>query len=220
MLRSLAIVGFLSLTSCAASREYFIPREDVRAQSPRGWPAAQYTVTIAGQSAGEAKVWSEGTMKADVDDQERTILHVGFEIENRSAGDLDFEVDHCRVVDVQGRGERFADLGAHAQSGVLHVTAGQVGLIDLEFVLPLGTRPRDLRSFRVDWRLTTPQGQFQQSTPFRVDTATYYRPYPYGYGYGYGYYDPWYPWWGFGTGFAVGRISSHLWWGPPHWHHR
>jgi hypothetical protein len=25
-----------------------------------------------------------------------------------------------------------------------------------------------------------------------------------------------YPWWGFGTGFAVGRFSSGLWWGP-HW---
>ncbi|MEZ5967427.1 MAG: hypothetical protein R3F56_26555 [Planctomycetota bacterium] len=216
MFRSLAIVGLLSLTSCAASREYFIPREEVRAQSPRGWPAAQYAVTIAGQEVGETKIWSEGTMRVDVDGEDRTVLHVGFEVENRITGELDFDVDRCRVVDVQGRGERFADLGAHEQSGVLHVAGTQVGLIDLEFVLPRGTRPRDLTSFRVEWELATPQGQFKQSTPFRVDAARSYRPRPTYYG-SYGYYDPWGPWWGFGTGFAVGRFSSRLWWGPPRW---
>lgn len=208
MLRSLAVLGLFALTSCAATREYFIPREDVRAQSPRGWPAAQYSVVIGGQTLGEAKVWSEGTMKADVDGDERTILHVGFEIENRGSGPLDFDVDRCMVVDVQGDGQRFASLTAHAQSGVLQVAAGQVGLIDLEYVLPRGTRPRDLDSFRVDWGLAIPSGEYRQSTPFRVDTARYYRP-----RYTYYDYDPW-PWWGFGTGFAVGHFSSRVWWGP------
>jgi len=215
MLRSTALLGLLALTGCAASRAHFIPREELRAQSPRGWPAAQYTVTIEGKAAGEAKVWSEGTMKADVDGDDRTILHIGFEVENRSGGEMDFDVDRCRVVEVLGAGERFADLSAHEQSGVLHVGDGQVGLIDLEFVLPRDTRPRDVESFRVDWALRTGAGEFAESTPFQVDTHTrYYRPHYY---HDY-YYDPWYPWgWGFGTGFVVGRFGHRAWWGP-RWH--
>jgi hypothetical protein len=68
----------------------------------------------------------------------------------------------------------------------------------------------------VQWVVATANGELAQSTPFRVDTSSYARPRPYYY-YGGGYYDGWgYPWWGFGTGFAVGRFSSGLWWGP-HW---
>lgn len=219
MLRSLAIVGpvcgLALLAGCAAPRQHFIPREDVRAQSPRGWPSAQYTVTIGGQNAGEAKIWSEGAYIEDIDgDDDRTILHVGFEIENRSAGELDFDVDACRVADLESARGRIADLGAHGESGKLHVAAGQVGLVDLEFVLPRRTYPRDIESFRVVWTLATTSGTYSQSTPFRIDTAQYYRPRPY-YGY-YGYY-PYDPWWGFGTGFVVGHVSSRIWWGP-HWH--
>jgi hypothetical protein len=208
MLRSLATFSLLlCLLSCAATREHFIPREDVRAQSPRGWPAAQYPITIGGENVGEAKVWSEGTFRADVEGDKRTILHIGFEVENRSGAELDFDVDKCRVVDVQGDDGRMADMAAHDESGQLHVAVGQVGLIDLEFVLPLGSNPRDLDTFRVEWTLASPSGQFVQSTPFRVDTTRYYRPRYY-------YYDPW---WGFGTGFALGHASGHFWWGP-HWH--
>lgn len=208
MLRLPAALGLVVLSACAASREHFIPREQVRAQSPRGWPAAQYDVTIAGEDAGEAKVWSEGTMRADVNGEDRTILHVGFEIENRSGAEMHFDVDRARVVDVQGDGERFADLGAHAESGRLHIASAQVGLIDLEFVLPRGTRPTDIDVFRVQWVLGTSKGEYAESTPFRVDTQRYYRPH-------YDYYGPYYsPWWGFGTGFAAGRFSSRIWWGP------
>jgi hypothetical protein len=217
MLRSLALLGAVLgnvwATGCTAARQHFIPREDVRAQSPRGWPSAQYAVSIGGQTAGEAKVWSEGASVVDDDaDDDRTILHVGFEIENRTDGELDFDVDRCRVIDAVIDDGQISDLGARDESGKLHVAAGQVGLIDLEFVLPRDTRPRDLRSFRVDWTLANASGTYKQSTPFRVDTARYYRPRAY-------YYD-YDPWWGFGTGFAVGHVSSRFWWGPRwHWHH-
>ena len=206
-------MGLLLLTSCAASRQHFTPREDVRAQSPRGWPAAQYAVTIGAQNAGEAKVWSEGSFVDDVGGDDRTILHVGFELENRSGGEMDFDVDKCRVVDVQCDDGQLANLAAHDENGTLHVAANQVGLIDLEFVLPRRTDPRDLTSFRVEWTLATAVGTFSQSTPFRVDVARYYRSRSY-----YNDYD-YSPWWGFGTGFAVGHVSSRLWWGPRfhHW---
>lgn len=210
MMRSLALLGLVVFTSCAASRQHFIPREDVRAQSPRGWPASVYPVTIGGQNLGEVKVWSEGTMKAEVDGDERIILHVGFEVENRSGREMHFDVDKCRVVDVEGDdGTRFASLSAHQESGTLSITAEQVGLIDLEYVLPRGTRPRDLDSFRVQWAFSTDGGEFAQSTPFRVDTTRYRRSRAYYYDDGWGS-----PWWGFGTGFAVGRVSSRFWWGP------
>ncbi len=213
MPRLLALTGLscclIALTSCATARRHFIPREDVRAQSLCGWPAAQYILTIDSQNAGEAKVWSEGAFDGDVDGDERTILHIGFEVENRTGGELTFDVDQCRVVDVQCDEGRIANLGANEESGKLQVAAGQVGLMDFEFVLPRNIEPRDLNAFRVEWTLSTPGGAYAQSTPFRIDSQRYYRPRSY-------YYD-YNPWWGFGTGFAVGHVSSRFWFGP-HWH--
>ncbi|HLU40533.1 MAG TPA: hypothetical protein VK081_14205, partial [Planctomycetota bacterium] len=127
MARIPLVLALLCLAGCAATRRHFIPREGLNATSPRGWPAARYQLVIAGQSVGETKVWSEGAYRAEVGDDERTILHVGFEIENRSGEEMTFLVDRCQVVDAINDGDPLPDLRPFDEKDKLQVRTGQVG---------------------------------------------------------------------------------------------
>lgn len=204
----------LALASCGTSRAYFIPREDVRAQSPRGWPAAQYAVAVANEpSVGEVRVWSEGAQRTEFEGEKRAVLHVGLEIENRSPAPMVLEVAKCRLVDVEVSDMQLAAVPPDGDTADFEVPANRSGLIDLEFVMPRDTLPRDLESFKLQWSLRFVTGQLAQSTPFRVDSGRARARGAY-YG-GYGGYGPYYdPWWGFGTGFAVGGFAGRGFWGP------
>jgi hypothetical protein len=210
MHRVLAVLALAALASCAAGREYFIPRENLRAQSPRGWPAAEYKLEVGGAEVGTAKVWSEGAAHVRVGDDRRTVMHVGFEVENKSRGPLQFDVDQCRVTNLQTDHADALVLEPHDESGKLTVEAGQIGLLDFEFLLPPDTLPREIDSFRVTWVIGNEAEMPVKSTPFRVDEARYYYRRSY-------YYDPW--WhvgvgWHFGHHWHHGHWHHHGWWGP------
>jgi hypothetical protein len=205
-------VLMFGFASCSASREFFVPRENLRAQSPRGWPAAQYSLQLGGKDAGEAKVWSEGAAQVDHGDAKRTVLHIGFEIENRSATPMVFDVDRCRVNDVQTSSADGLVLTPFEESGQLTIEPGLVGLLDFEFLLPRDTRPRDIESFRLVWVVSSDGETIVKSTPFRVDDTRHYRR---------SYYDPW---WGVGFGYHYGYYGGfhhpgwHSWHGGPRLH--
>lgn len=214
-MRQLLVLVALLLPACGTSRAYFIPREDVRAQSPRGWPAAQYAVANANEaSVGEVRIWSEGAQRLEIEGEKRSVLHIGFEIENRSTAPMVLEVPACRLAEVEVADVRLASVAPDGDQSNFEVPAGRSGLIDLEFVMPRDTLPRDIEEFKAQWTLTAGAIKLVQSTPFRVDTGrTRGRAYGY-YGY-YGGWGPYYdPWWGFGTGFAVGTIGARGFWGP------
>jgi hypothetical protein len=199
MRRALISAVLMCLASCTASREFFVPRENLRAQSPRGWPAAQYPLLLGGKDAGEAKVWSEGAAQVGHGDEKRTVLHIGFEIENRTATPMSFDVDRCRVSDLQTNSRDGIVLTPHEESGQLTIGPGLIGLLDFEFLLPRDTRPRDIESFRLVWVISDDAETLVKSTPFRVDDTRNYRR---------TYYDPW---WGVGVGYHYGHFG--------HYHH-
>ncbi len=203
MQRLLLGVLLLGFVSCTASRQYFVPRENLRAQSPRGWPAAEYALQHEGKDVGQARVWSEGAAQVKHGDARRTVLHIGFEIENKGATPLVFDVDRCRVTDMQTKSRDGLVLEPYEEKGKLTIDPGLVGLLDFEFLLPLDTLPRDIDSFRAVWVLQGEGEAAVKTTPFRVDDTRYYRR---------AYYDPW---WGVGFGYHYGYYPYHGW----HHHH-
>src|SRR5688572_8408846 len=86
-----------------ATTENFTPAERATAISPEGFTAADYEIAVEGERLGDVMVWSNGAHRSDLDGR-RTVLHVGFRVENDS--DLSIEIDPSDVqihVETDGR---------------------------------------------------------------------------------------------------------------------
>jgi hypothetical protein len=200
------VLGAAALSGgCGTSREYFRPRENQRAQSPLGHPAAQYTMQAGEKPWADVKVWSEGAWVPD-DDDERTILHVGLEIENRTDATITLDAPAARIENMETSRGPVGALRPLDVDHAIDVGPKKVGLIDLEFALPAGVRPRQIESFRFTWGLSSETHQHDENTPFRRDLERRVRAHSYSYAIGFGYplyvhhgywHSPWHHhfWW-------------------------
>ncbi len=173
------------MSGCGTSIGYFRPAERAFAEGPSGRPAAEYELGREGIRWGEVRVWSNGTARRD----ERTELHVGFELENVLDDAIELDVDRVRVESLDAGDQVIQSLMSVAPNGVGTAAPHAVQRVDFTFVLPENVDPDDVLSFRVHWLLYGPEDWvYEQYTPFVEDRpVAVYAPSPWYFGFNFGY---------------------------------
>jgi hypothetical protein len=157
-------VGAVALAGCGSTGA-FVPAEKATAVSPMGYPAAEYDLEIEKSDMGDARVWSEGAMRMELQGEKTTAVHVGFQLENTS--DRPMRVDIGRTTLDVGLGKtKVINLQPTRIVGQLDVPPRGDRRIDLYFRLPKGVRPYDVQALKVKWELNNAQDRFSQQTPF------------------------------------------------------
>lgn len=190
----LVLVPCAAFSGCGPSRYYFRPAEKAVAESLGGFPAAEYEVSIGGQRFGEARIWSEGVERQERDGVARGVIKIGFEIENTSEAPLDLDVAETRLRVIRKDAKAAVDCRPGPSVSEVRAAPHEVHSSHLDFALPEGMRPRDVRAFRVRWVIRASEKneqQYEQYTAFvRLEPiyASYYWYSPWYYGYPYSYY--------------------------------
>jgi len=196
-----------ALASCQGFRQ-FVPREAATGEAPTGESAAEYALeNEVGEALGDLRIWSHGAWddNAEGDEDDYTVVHLGFELENRSTSSL--EVDPARVavrnLTVDGVGTLDLDPSPDVD-GDVRAAPGRRTTVHFLFRTGQAVDPGRLQSFDAEWAVVDEQGVVtSQVTPFRAYVPP---PRPAGWGPGWGYG----PGWGWGYGGRFGRCG--LWW--------
>ncbi len=178
----------LGLAACAGP-EHFRPAESATAVSPEGYSAAQYPIIIEGNVAGEAKVWTVGAYREKGGDGARTMLHVGFALENNGNQPMWLDASDIELVSGSTSSGELPPLRPVKITGTPDVPPGGDGEVHAYFELPPYVKPGKIDSFRLRWSVHTPNGQYAQRTPFLEQPPIVYTSAPYFYS---PYYDPFY----------------------------
>ena len=184
------LLTLAALTACGASKQFFVPAERAVAQSPSGYPAAEYVLGADGIPWGEVRVWSTGAEVRRNALGSNTVISIGFEIENTTDETLELDIDLTRVESIEDGQETIPARGPDPVTIDTTADKHSVQLVDLEFSMPEGIDPDDMDAFRVRWLLRGPdRTTYEQHTSFLRIKRYYYPRY-------YGGYDPWYGRWG------------------------
>jgi hypothetical protein len=207
------IVAVLVLSGCMGT-QVFTPAANATAFSPDGASrAAEYPIEIDQHPIGDARLWSHGAYRAEVDGSTRTVVHVALLLHNTSAAPISLDDKRLSLEDVvTSDGTLYQVLPAHVD-GTTSVPPSQSAQIDALFALPSGLWPVDVIAYHVAWTVKG-TGVYTQRTPFVGPGYVRFHYLPYGYPYGpYGYYYDGYPgaYWGPGYypyfGMRFGRGS-------------
>ena len=185
------IIAASVIVACGGSTtpESFEPGERATAQSPQGYTAAEYELATRRGDLGDVKVWSRGARVMAVNGVERTVVHVGFEVENSS--DREIELQDLSLDSAMLDRQILSAIQPARIEGATLIEPGQMKQIDAYFPLPAGVSPQEVDAFRIRWRIRGPGVVYSQHTPFIENVsetvAYYYTP----------YYDPFYYDWYF-----------------------
>ncbi len=188
----LPLVLCTAFSACGPSRYYFRPAEKLRAESLDGFPAAEYEVSVGAERWGEVRIWSEGAELRSHGGPERTVVIVGFEIENNSEAPLQLDLTETRLRVIRAGESEVVDCQADPLPAEVRAGPHTVHGTRLEFWLPENVRPVDLKAFRVRWVVRGPgQQRYQQHTAFLRAQPVYaryygYHPWRFGYGFWFG----------------------------------
>jgi hypothetical protein len=173
---SLTLFAGLVLASCAGSQQ-FTPGDRVTSLSPGGYPAAEYDVDSTLGEFSDAKVWSRGAYKQEILGEKRTVVHVGFEIENHMNQPIQFDAHGVRL-DSLATDDKAApgELAPGWVQGNPTLGAQESQRLDVYFVLPTNLTPGDVDGFRVRWALNGALQHYSQKTPFLKEASGSYGP--------------------------------------------
>lgn len=186
LFRAIALLFWASFAAlgCASGRA-FVPAEHVTALGPNRQPAAEYTIRGDNRLVAEVKLWARGATRNSTDeDDDATVVQVGFEIQNHTDGVVRLDTKDLALSDVKLDDEVIARVPLLRVSGSPEVGAGEEREIIAVFRLPGGVWPSEVLGYRVAWTLTN-GGRYRQVTPFLAEARRYYDPWP-------GYYSPYY----------------------------
>jgi hypothetical protein len=192
----LLLLVLMSGAGCASSQA-FMPAEHVTGLSPQGEHyAAEYQMEGAHGYLGDAKVWSEGAYREEVDGNDETVVRIVLVLDNAVDTPLRLDTQRLTLEDVVWSGGAIGRIPPLSVEGDPVVPPGQEHEIQVSFRMPEDVWPSELRRYRVAWAVTN-GGSYAQKTPFlrliqRRDD--YWGP-SFGMYYGYGYYSPFYPGW-------------------------
>lgn len=186
----LAFAIAVAATSCATTNTVkpFEPTERVHGRNIQGYREAFYDLDAAGTKFGEAKVWSTGAFGISTPGGQRTIVRVGFTLDNTTKEPMQLNLGALRVESYQAKSPERADIPATLVSGDPIVPAGSSGTALVRFVLPRGVTVHAVNAFRIKWSVKAQGRDFTEYTPFVQ------RPQQYAYVPVSGYYNPYYPW--------------------------
>ena len=181
----------LAATASCTSYRAFRPAEKTLTETPDGTPAAIYDLRVGNDRWGDVRVWSNGAEYREVQGDDRTVVHVGFETRNTIGAPLALDLAHTQLEAIQAGPRALGAVAPSTTSGEPRTAPHSVSRLDFEFTLPSGVSVGDLQSFRIHWWIHGPgELAYEQFTDFVPQPAYYYRRYYY-------WYDPWY----FGPGF-------------------
>ena len=151
---------------CVGTRA-FVPAEHVTGLSPRGGQlAAEYTIREQSRLVAEVKVWSAGaSINSSEDDDDVTVVQVGFEIQNHTEGLVRLDTKRLFLTDVKLDDAAIAKLQLLRVTGNPELKPGEERELLALFRLPEDVLPRDIVAYRVAWTLTN-GGTYNQKTPF------------------------------------------------------
>lgn len=167
-------VAALSLLACGGAREQFTPGERATAQTFEGYTAAEYAIASRQGDLGDAKVFTRGAYRAQVNGRDRTVVHVGFVIENNSRYPLELAPDRLLLDSATIDQRVVQDLEPVRVEGPLVIQPGDEREVNAYFALPPGTSPTDVDAFRVRWMLAANGITYAQRTPFLERQEEYY----------------------------------------------
>ncbi|MDD9938753.1 MAG: hypothetical protein OXT09_34405 [Myxococcales bacterium] len=153
------------LAGCAAHPQYFTPGEKVRGTRADGHREALYQLEGKSGRFGEARVWSRGSVVTLLEGGERTVIHVGFDLNNTSGTTLELRDADVRLEVAHTDAGPITDVAPH-DARTITVPAQSLGAGRAIFLMPDGILPGDVRSFRVMWTVHSGEQRYQGSTPF------------------------------------------------------
>lgn len=208
---ALIVAALTSFVGCVSSRA-FLPTEHVTGLSPRGtYYAAEYPIVERGQSLAEVKVWTSGAVRDASDDDPRTRVRVGFELNNHGDAPIRLDAERLYLEEMTESGGSPGRSRAAHIDGETQVPPGQTRQVEVSFELPPSVWPSDVPGFRVAWTLVG-QRPHARKTPFLRAISPRRDPY-YGPGWGWGWYYPYYGYPGFYGGWPY-RYGWPVWRGP------
>lgn len=172
-----AAIAALTATSCAAAaRETFVPRGGYVALSPAGYPAAEYDLTHCGREVAETKLWSRGAYRGVVRGREKTVVHVGLEIENETGRPITVDPRSLQLDPITTDRWVLRGLQPIATAGRTRVPPGRTQVIHVYYALPPDISPLEIDAFRVRWALRAGRVTYRHATPFAETPMTGYGP--------------------------------------------
>jgi len=189
----LLLLGPLLLASCSSFQE-FVPRERATGESPTGKLAAEYPIVWGEDAIGDVRVWCHGGWdETDDEGQSWLVLHLGFELENRSEVPLVVERTALRLTGLRTAEGPVEDLRDPRRDGSPIAEPGQVATVHFLFERPsAGVRARDLLEFQAAWAVVDVEGDIvSEVTPFRAFDPPRRQPVYYGAGWGWGWGATW-----------------------------
>ena len=199
------LAGCVVLAGCvsSSSREMVRPTEHLNAQTEDGDLVAEYDLQAGEEGIGEVKVWSHGAYQADVGGVKKTVIRVGFEIQNTGSESLVFDPLSTKIASIKINDTELQNLPVSNTQGSYAIAPKSVGEVDAYFVLPPGVEPQNVDKFDLLWTVNSGGQPYSEFTAFVEDNGYYgyysadrpfFGPFPYAYDPFYDplYYDPWY----------------------------
>jgi len=207
--RVLVLVALLMGVGCATPQA-FVPVAEVTAPAPDGvHGAAEYQLDQP-MHRGHVQVWSQGAYRDDSEGPARTIVHVGFSVQNEGTTPLRLDERRLFLEDIGSTEGGIQQLAPSRLEGNTPIVPASTGHVDAYFTLPRRIWPGDVFGYRVAWALEGEEKARVQHTAFE---STRYRP-PLYLAYSYPYY-PYYPWGWYYPGRPYPFYAPYPYWGGP-----
>lgn len=194
-MKRVLIAAAATACACGSTPQSFVPAERATGETMRGYTAAEYDLDTEQGSFGDVQVFSRGARIRSIGGDPRTVVHVGFVVENNS----DQPMELSRLQLDSSTLDRVDNAEPFRVDGPTTIPPDQRRVVSAYFAMPRGVDPQDLEAFRVRWRLSSDGVVVSQLTPFvEREEQYYYSP----------FYDPFYhP--HFAPGLTPGRIIVH-----------
>jgi hypothetical protein len=129
--------------------------------------ATTYRVKIGAEDVGKATVWTEGQPKPH-------LIDVGMRVQNEASAPIEVDVDGSDLRVSTRRVGTVLLTTASQVGGDARVPPNAAGTVKLAYALPANVSPQDVMGYQFEWRLRTPRGDYEQSTPFVRAQVTEY----------------------------------------------
>jgi hypothetical protein len=210
LLRSLLLV-LLALfgLGCGASVQPFVPVAGVRVPAPEGpYTAAEIDLAGDAQRSGEVRVWSRGAYRTELEGRAVTLVHVGFELENRGSVPLQLDERRLSLDDVALADGTLQHVAPVRVEGNASVPPASTAHVDAYFSMPRRTWPDAVLAYRVAWLVQGEGRSYAERTEFESPRAWRW------YG-GYAYYPGFWGWYGAPYPYYF-YPPAHRFWGLPY----
>lgn len=113
------------LSACATTQQGFEPTERVQGRNIEGYREAFYDLEAVGVRYGEVKVWSRGARRAETSDGERTVVQVGFTVDDTGQTPLRLDLDQVSLESYQGKHVRHTNVPGNSPQAILESLPGR-----------------------------------------------------------------------------------------------